>query len=213
MMRVVGVEDIIDWYIKQGMIPQINEYDSLENKLGNLLEYYRKLKNDDTKLLDENILYWRKKTTVKAYNNCIKLINFYNVNNRFPAQIRPVNRNRTREEDDEYKLACWLNGLKQNNIRNKFVQELLDKECPQWKERNNPENNAIKQANKIYIFWKDNNRLPKQINKTNKTEEEETEYRLATWLNSQKQSIKGNNKLYIYPNVVNILHQIPILNI
>ena len=213
MMRVVGVEDIISWYMNNGTIPHTNEHDSLENKLGNLLEYYRKLENDDTKLLDEYILYWRKKTTVKAYNNCKKLIHFYNVNKRFPAQIRPVNRNRTKEEDDEYKLACWLNGLKQNNIKNKFVAELLDKECPQWKERNNPENNAINQANKIYIFWKKNNRLPKQINKINKTDEEETEYRLATWLNSQKQSLKGNNKLYIYPNVVDILHKIPILNI
>ena len=74
MMKVVGVEDIINWYINNGTIPQKNEYDSLENKLGNLLEYYRKLENDDTKLLDENILYWRKKTTVKAYNNCKKLI-------------------------------------------------------------------------------------------------------------------------------------------
>ena len=213
MMRVVGVDNIILWNKNNGTIPQMNEYDQIENKLANLFEYYRKLENDDTRLLDENIPYWRKKTTVKAYNNSINLIKFYNENNRFPAQIRPVNRERTSEEDNEYKLACWLNGLKQNNIKNRFVKELLDRECPEWKERNNPETNAIKQANKLYMFWKENNRLPKQINKINKIEQEETEYRLATWLNSQKQSIKGNNKLYIYPDVLDILHKIPILNI
>ena len=151
-MRVLRVEDIINWFTTTGTIPQMNEYDQIENKLANLLERYRKLKNDDTELLDEKIIYWKKKTMVKAYNNSIKLINFYNENIRFPAQIRPVNRKRTREEDDEYKLACWLNGLKQNTIKNKFVKELLDKQCPEWNERNNPENNAIKQANKVYTF-------------------------------------------------------------
>lgn len=213
-MKIISVVDIINWYKYNRTIPLMNENDPIETNLATLLEYYRKCDNtNDTKVLDTNILYWRKKTTVKAYNNSIKLINFYNKNNRFPIQIRPVNRSRTIEENEEYKLACWLNGLKQNTIKNKFVTEMLNKECPAWNERNNPENNAIKQAEKVYLFFQNNDRLPKQINKKNRNDDEENEYRLATWLNSQKQSLKGNNKLYIYPDVLNVLKKISVINI
>lgn len=209
MMKVFRASDIVEWYNANRTIPIKNEQNLYEMKLANLLEFYRKCNNPETIELDNNIPYWRKKTTVKAYNNTINLIEFYNSNNRFPSQIRPVNRKRTNKEENEYKLACWLNGLKQNSINNRFVTEILNKQCPNWNERNNPEENAINQANKVYRFWNNYNRLPRQINKINKNENEEYEYRLATWINSQKQSIKGNNKLYIYPEVITILNSIP----
>ena len=208
MVRVF-IKDIVDWYIKNNKIPQITKQDSYENTLAKSLDYYRKLNINESIELDNSIPHWRKKTHSKAYNNAISTINFYKKYNRFPTQIRPVNRERTENENEEYRLACWLNGLKHNNIKNKFVIIILNNNCPNWNKRNDPEQNAINQANNVLKFWNKYKRLPKQINKNDKNNDEEYEYRLATWINSQKQSVKGNNTLYIYPKVIDILNEIP----
>ena len=81
---------------------------------------------------------------------------------------------------------------------------MLNDEIPNWNDKLDHEKNAINQAKKIVDFWNQYNRLPKQSSKSNKTE-----YKLSTWLNSQKLSIKGKNSIYIYPDVIDILDTIP----
>ena len=57
--------------------------------------------------------FWKKKIDCKNYNTIMSIREFYNKKAEFPAQIRPVNRTRTSDEDIEYKMACWLNRKKQ----------------------------------------------------------------------------------------------------
>ena len=153
--------------------------------------------------------FWRKNIDCKNYNTIMSIKEFYDIKQEYPAQIRPVNRERTPEEDIEYKLACWLNGKKQKHKKdpdgkNKEVFRLLDTTLPDWNKKYNPEENAIKNANLVKAFYQTHKRMPKQSNMVNKEE-----YRLATWCNSQKLSLKGKNTLYNYPSVIDILNQIP----
>ena len=153
--------------------------------------------------------FWKKKIDCKNYNTIMSIREFYNKKAEFPAQIRPVNRTRTSDEDIEYKMACWLNGKKHKykkepDGKNKEIFRLLDTKLPNWNKKYNPEENAIKNANLVKIFYQTHNRMPKQSNLVDKEE-----YRLATWCNSQKLSLKGKNTLYNYPSVIDILNQIP----
>ena len=153
--------------------------------------------------------FWKKNVDCKNYNTIMSIVDFYEKANEYPSQIRPVNRNRTPEEEIEYKLACWLNGKKQKykkdpEGKNKEIFRLLDAKLPDWNKKYNPEENAVKNANLVRMFYQTHNRMPKQSNRVDKEE-----YRLATWCNSQKLSLKGKNTLYNYPSVVNILNQIP----
>lgn len=206
-MKVITVNDIKIYYNTTKKIPVISEdNDKYTNILGGVLNSYRKNVNNSKEI--DLILpeYWKKISKCKLHNNVISMIDFYKKHDRMPIQIRHVNKSRTPEEKQEYKLACWLNSQKQKNdsSNNNRILEMLNDEIPNWNDKLDHEQNAINQAHKIVDFWNKYNRLPKQSSKSN-----ETEYKLSTWLNSQKLSIKGKNSIYIYPDVIDILDTIP----
>lgn len=215
-INMISVNSIINYYNNTGLIPVNNNSDNNVKSMAKFLVKLRKQNNKDSRLLDNSIPHWSSIKNSKSYNNVVQIIGFYESNNCLPSQIRPVNRKRTIEEDLEYRLACWLNSIKQSLKKSKpvekFILEMLDKSIKGWRNPNNHEFNAIERANNVLNFWIKNNRIPQQIKKTN-NDQDILEYKLATWINSQKQAIKGNNTLNVYPSVLNILEKIPnILN-
>ena len=70
--------------------------------------------------------FWRKNIDCKNYNTIMSIKEFYNIKQEYPAQIRPVNRERTPEEDIEYK---WLVGLMVKNKNIKKSQMVKTKRC------------------------------------------------------------------------------------
>ena len=213
---MISVNSIICYYKNTGLIPVNSNSDDNVKLMAKFLVKLRKQNNEDSRLLDNTIPHWNSIKNSKSYNNVIQIISFYESNNCLPSQIRPVNRKRTIEEDLEYRLACWLNSIKQSLKKSKlveqFILEMLDKSINGWRNPNNHELNAINRANNVLIFWNQYNKIPQQIKKTN-NDQDIHEYKLATWINSQKQAIKVNNTLNIYPTVLNILEKVPnILN-
>ena len=212
---MVCIRQIINFFNNTGKIPN-NSDEEYENELYMIIEKLRKKNTTESILLDKELPCWRKKQQVKTYNKTVDMITFVQIHNRLPCQIRHRNRNRNDNEDYEYTLACWFNSLKQSYFKNNeidiHIKELLDQNNIQLI-KNNPEKNAINQANKVLQFWNENNKLPQQKSKANRLPENNIEYKLATWINSQKLAIKGKNNLHIYPEVIDILTKIPgILN-
>ena len=182
--------------------------DEAKNINDTLIKYRKSKKNNrETIILDSHIPFWRKITDSKNYNMALSLYHFNIYKNRLPCQVRPVNRKRTLDEEKEYKMACWLNGKKQKykkNSENNPIYILLDSLIPHWNKTYKPEENAICNAKLVYNFWEKNKRMPKQSHSVDKEE-----YRLATWVNSQKLALKGKNILHKYNSVIDILKSIP----
>lgn len=81
-----------------------------------------------------------------------------------------------------------------------------------WYENEKLEENQLEKAKQYKLFYKKNDRKPKNIakcrskdGKKNATEKELDEFYLATWLSNMKQSKKGNSTMVLYPSVEKIL--------
>ena len=161
--------------------------------------------NEVKEYLDGKLIGWRDERDAKAMEDAANLVDraqqrFENGGKLLPREISK--KNRTNEEKQEYKdaikLGKWKQSLKGNGKYNcsNEVKEYLDGKLIGWRDELDLDAKAMEYAVNLVDraklrFENGGNLLPREIRKTNKTNEEKQEYKDAQKLGSWKKALKG----------------------
>jgi superfamily II DNA or RNA helicase len=202
---IKNAKALVDFYKDNNRFPSKHSQTEDEKKLGRWLVDMRlaskgigssTLYDSVKQLLNDEIPHWLETEEDRSIKNAKALLDFYKGNNRFPSSIS--------QNEDEKKLGQWLSNrrtaakCKGHCKLYDSVKQVLNDEIPHWLETK--EDIAIKNAEALVDFYKDNNRFP------NSNSENEDEKKLGQWLSCMRAAAKGKGSRTLYDSVKQLLN-------